>query len=77
MVMLGRSGLYSAIADVLDKELVSLNRGEMPNIVELIYKVMDGEAVDISSLSKVEQDYVKTARVLMGEALYSHAWLEM
>ena len=77
MVMLGRSGLYSAIADVLDKELVSLNRGEMPNIVELIYKVMDGEAIDISSLSKVEQDYVKTARVLMGEALYSHAWLEM
>jgi cobalamin-dependent methionine synthase I len=76
MVMLGRNGLYSAIADVLDKELVSLNKGELPNIVDLIYKTMDGEAVDMSSLSQKEQDYVKTTRVLMGETLYSHAWLE-
>jgi len=76
MVMLGRRGLYSAIADVLDKELVSLNKGELPNIVDLIYKTMDGEAIDMSSLPQKEQDYVKTARVLMGETLYSHAWLE-
>jgi 5-methyltetrahydrofolate corrinoid/iron sulfur protein methyltransferase len=76
MVMLGRRGLYSAIADVLDKELVSLNKGELPNIVDLIYKTMDGEVVDMSSLPQREQDYVKTARVLMGETLYSHAWLE-
>jgi cobalamin-dependent methionine synthase I len=76
MVMLGRNGLYSAIADVLDKELVSLNKGELPNIVDLIYKTMDGEAIDMSSLSQKEQDYVKTTRVLMGETLYSHAWLE-
>ena len=76
MVMLGRSGQYSAIADVLDEELIRLNKGEMPKIVELIYKVMDSESVDMSSLSKAEQDYVKTARVLMGETLYSHAWLD-
>ena len=76
MVMMGRRGLYSAIADVLDKELVSLNKGELPNIVDLIYKTMDGEAIDMSSLPQREQDYVKTTRVLMGETLYSHAWLE-
>lgn len=76
MVMLGRCGLYSAIADTLDKELVSLNKGELPNIVDLIYKTMDGEAINISSLPQKEQDYVKTTRVLMGETLYSHAWLE-
>jgi cobalamin-dependent methionine synthase I len=76
MVMLGRNGLYSAIADVLDKELVRLNKGELPKIVDLIYKTMDGEAVDMGSLSKEEQDYVKTAKVLLGETLYSHAWLE-
>lgn len=76
MVMLGRNGLYSAIADVLDEELVRLNRGELPNIVDLIYKIMDGEPVDMASLSQKEQEYVKTTRVLMGEALYSHAWLE-
>jgi 5-methyltetrahydrofolate corrinoid/iron sulfur protein methyltransferase len=48
----------------------------LPNIVELIHKTMDGEAIDMSSLSKEEQDYVKTTKVLMGEMLYSHAWLE-
>ena len=76
MVMLGRCGLYSAIADTLDKELVSLNKGELPNIVALIYKAMDGEAINMSSLPQKEQDYVKTTKVLMGETLYSHAWLE-
>jgi cobalamin-dependent methionine synthase I len=76
MVMLGRNGLYSAIADVLDKDLVRLNKGELPKIVDLIYKTMDGESVDMGSLSKEQQDYVKTAKVLMGETLYSHAWLE-
>jgi cobalamin-dependent methionine synthase I len=76
MVMLGRNGLYSAIADVLDKDLVRLNKGELPKIVDLIHKTMDGEAVDMGSLSKEEQDYVKTAKVLLGDTLYSHAWLE-
>jgi 5-methyltetrahydrofolate corrinoid/iron sulfur protein methyltransferase len=76
MIMLGRRGLYSAIADVLDEELVKLNKGELPKIVDLIYKTMDGEAVDVASLSQKERDYVKTAKVLMGETLYSHAWLE-
>jgi 5-methyltetrahydrofolate corrinoid/iron sulfur protein methyltransferase len=37
---------------------------------------MDGESVDMGSLSKEQQDYVKTAKVLMGGTLYSHAWLE-
>jgi 5-methyltetrahydrofolate corrinoid/iron sulfur protein methyltransferase len=53
-----------------------LNRGQMPRIVELIYKAMDGEDVDLSSLSQKEVEYIKTAKVLMGETLYSDAWLE-
>ena len=76
MVMLGRNGLYSAIADVLDEELVKLNRGELPQIVDLIYKVMDGEDIDLASLPKNEQDYVKTAKVIMSQSLYSDAWLD-
>ncbi len=76
LVMLGRNRLYSAIADPLDKELMSLIKGGMPEIVELICKVMDGEDIDISSLSPKEVEYVKTAKVLMGETLYSDAWLE-
>jgi 5-methyltetrahydrofolate corrinoid/iron sulfur protein methyltransferase len=77
MVMLGRKGLYSAIADVLDPECIALNKGKMPKIVDLIYKMMDGEEIPLSSLSRQEQDYVKTTKVLMGKTLYSHAWLEV
>jgi 5-methyltetrahydrofolate corrinoid/iron sulfur protein methyltransferase len=76
LVMLGKNGLYSAIADPLDKELMSLIKGEMPKIAELIYKAMDGGDIDLSALSQKEVEYVKTARVLMGETLYSDAWLE-
>jgi len=76
LVMLERNKLYSAIADPLDKELMSLAKGEMPKIVELIHKAMDGEDLDLSSLSQKEAEYVKTARVLKGDTLYSDAWLE-
>lgn len=76
MVMLGRYGQHSVIADALDKELISLNKGDMPEIVDLIYKVMDGEDVDLSSLSQQARDYAKTVQVLLGETLYSHSWLE-
>ena len=76
LVMLGRNGLYSAIADPLDKELMSLTSGEMSKIVGLIYKTMDGEDIDLSALSQKEVEYIKTARVLKGETLYSNAWLE-
>jgi len=76
MVMLGRYGQYSVIADGLDKELMSLNRGEMPDVIDLIYKVMDGETVDLSSLTPAQRDYAKTAGVLMSQTLYSHSWLE-
>ncbi|HEY4712514.1 MAG TPA: dihydropteroate synthase [Dehalococcoidia bacterium] len=76
LVMLARNRLYSAIADPLDKEFMSLTRGKMPEIVELIYKTMDGVDIDLSSLSQKEVEYVKTARVLIGATLYSNAWLE-
>jgi cobalamin-dependent methionine synthase I len=76
LVMLDRNGLYSAISDPLDKEFMNLIKGRMPEIVGLIYRTMDGEDIDISSLSPKEVEYVKTAKVLMGETLYSDAWLE-
>jgi cobalamin-dependent methionine synthase I len=76
LVMLGRNGLYSAIADPLDKELMGLFKGEMPKNVALIYKTMDGEDIKLSTLSQKQVEYVKTARVLMGGTLYSDAWLE-
>jgi len=76
MVMLERNGLYAAIADVLDEELVELNSGGLKDARVLIHRVMDGELVDAEALPEKEKNYVKTARVLMGDTLYSHAWLE-
>jgi len=77
MVMIARYGQDAAIVSGFDEELIRLNRGEMPEIVELIHKAMDEEEVDISSLSPKERDYVKTTQVLMGRTLYSHSWLEV
>jgi len=77
MIMLMRYGLYSAIVDAFDKDLMAIARGERPDIVELVHKMMDGDKPDINSLPKEMQNYARTARVLMGESLYSASWLEV
>ena len=77
MIMLMRHGLYSAIVDAFDPELIKIARGERPEIVDLVYRVMDGDRPDFPSLTKEEANYVKTVRVLTGESLYSHSWLEI
>ena len=77
MIMLERYGQYSAIVDIFDQETVKIARGERPEIVDLVYRVMDGEKPDLSSLSEDEVKYVKTVRVLTGESLYSHSWLDI
>jgi 5-methyltetrahydrofolate corrinoid/iron sulfur protein methyltransferase len=75
--MIKRYGMASAIVDVFDTDLHKFARGEHPAIEELVYKVCDGEDIDMSSLSKEESDYVKTARVLLGQSLYSDSWLQL
>ena len=77
LIMLMRYGLYSAIVDAFDAETIKIARDEMPEIVDLVHRVMDGEKPDLASLSQKEVEYVKTARVLTGESLYSHSWLEI
>ena len=77
MLMLHKQGLYSAIVDAYDKEIMALAKGEMPEIYQLVCTVMDGQAVDMAALSKKEQQYVKSVNVLMGKNLYSHSWLEI
>ena len=77
LIMLMRYGLYSAIVDAFDSELIKIARGERPQIVDLVHRVMDGDKPDPASLSEEEQKYVKTVRILTGESLYSHSWLEV
>jgi len=77
LIMLMKYGLYSAIVDAFDEELVKIAGGETPEIVSLVHRMMDGEKPDLSSLSQKELEYAKTVRVLTGETLYSHSWLEI
>lgn len=76
-IMIGRYNQYSAIVDSFDEEILAINRGERQNIVNLIYKVMDERYTDLSGLSGEEKNYAKTVKVLLGETLYSHSWLEV
>jgi 5-methyltetrahydrofolate corrinoid/iron sulfur protein methyltransferase len=77
LAMLMKYGLYSAIVDAFDSELISIARGERPEMVSLVHRVMDGDKPDLSSLTEEEVKYVKTVRVITSEALYSHSWLEI
>ena len=77
LIMLMRYGLYSAIVDVFDTELVAIARGQRPKIVDLVHRAMDGERPDPSTLSEEELKYLKTVRVLVGESLYSDSWLDI
>jgi cobalamin-dependent methionine synthase I len=77
LVMLAKNGLYSAIADPLDEELMAFVKGELPQTTDLISRIMEGEEIDPSPLPQKEAAYVKTAKVLMAQTLYSDAWLEI
>ena len=77
LIMLMKLGLYAAIVDTFDNELIDIVRGRKPNIVNLVDKMVDGGKPDLASLTPEEVKYAKTVRVLTGESLYSHSWLEI
>ena len=77
MMMLERYGLASAIVDAFDEDLKRFASGERRDLRQWVHRVMDGEEVDLKTLTKEEADYVKTTKVLMGKILYSDSWLEL
>ncbi len=77
MVMLAKNGLHSAIVDAFDTELIDIARGRRPEVTKLIYAMMDGESPNLNSLSPELLKYAKSVRVLTGESLYSHSWLDI
>jgi 5-methyltetrahydrofolate corrinoid/iron sulfur protein methyltransferase len=77
VLMLQRYGMVSAIVDAFDDELAAVVNGKNPEAVKVVYDIMDGKSVDIPSLSKDLQNYAKTARVIMGQVLFSDSWLEI
>ncbi len=77
LVMLMKYGLYSAIVDAYDQELLAIAKGGMPEIVSLVHRVMDGDDPDLKKLTPKEVEYAKSTKVLLGKTLYSHSWLEL
>jgi len=77
LLMLERYNMASAIVDAFDEDLKRHARGGQEDLKKLIYRVMDGEEIDLKSVRKEEGHYVKTTKVLMGKILYSDSWLEL
>ncbi len=77
MVMLQKYGMASVISDPLDEKLTAIAKGKHPEIVDLVYSIMDGTQPDMASLSKELSDYAKTVNVILGNTLYSDSWLEL
>jgi 5-methyltetrahydrofolate corrinoid/iron sulfur protein methyltransferase len=75
--MLKRLGLKGAIVDPHDTGLMNIARDRVPDLEAIVGRVMDGEQLDLGSLSKDEANYVKTTRVLLGQSLYSDSWLDL
>lgn len=77
LAMLRRHGMDAAIVNAFERELMDLGRGRREAEEALVHRAMDGEQIDLSALTPEEVDVVKTARVLMGQSLYSHSWLKV
>ncbi|MFH0977591.1 MAG: dihydropteroate synthase [Spirochaetota bacterium] len=76
-IMLMKSGLTSAIVDAFDDKLTDVVNGRNTALIDLIEKVAGGVKVSTGGLSAEEIKYIKSAKVLTGETLFSNSWLEI
>ena len=59
-----------------------LNTGADPFLMNFMYltrkqqRMMDGEAVDIGTLTPSQRAYTRSVNVLTGNVLYSDSWLD-
>ncbi len=77
VIMVQRYGMASAIVDSFDDELAAVVAGKKPETVKIVHDIMDGKSVDIAAMPKDLQNYAKTARVILGQVLFSDSWLEV
>ncbi|MGC8602735.1 MAG: dihydropteroate synthase, partial [Desulfomonilaceae bacterium] len=77
LCILKKCGITSAILDGFDDVIVNIAHDKSMDFENLVGRVLDGEDVDTTGMSKKEIDYVKTAKLLLGQSLYSHSWLEL
>lgn len=74
LMMLGCLGQKTAIVDAYDKGMMDLCQGKRDAEVAFIQKLMNGESV--TPANDAEKVLLKTFKVLNGDVLYSHSWLE-
>jgi 5-methyltetrahydrofolate corrinoid/iron sulfur protein methyltransferase len=77
LIVLKKCGITSAILDGFDDEIVKIAHDQAMDLEILVGRVFDGEEVDTAGMDKREIDFVKTTRLLLGQSLYSHSWLEL
>ncbi|MGD8561749.1 MAG: dihydropteroate synthase [Desulfarculaceae bacterium] len=78
MIMLERSGMYSSIVDYEDELLMNIAQGKRSDIVEVVHKVQDGQISDPGEVDTDElKTFVRAARVILGQTLYSDSWMNM
>lgn len=76
MSMLRKHGIYSAILDGFDLEMMKLVKDQRSDFEKVVWDTMDGTA-DPSSYDAQEMDIYKTAKLLNNEILYSDSWLKL
>jgi 5-methyltetrahydrofolate corrinoid/iron sulfur protein methyltransferase len=77
LIMLMNCGLTAAIIDAYDNELIAIGRTKRPHVIDMVFKMMMGENPNMSALTEDMRKYAKTARVLLGQTLYSASWLDV
>jgi 5-methyltetrahydrofolate corrinoid/iron sulfur protein methyltransferase len=77
LCILKKCGITSAILDGFDDEIVNIAHDNSMELENLVGRVFEGEDVDTTGMGKRETDYVKTTKLLLGQSLYSHSWLEL
>lgn len=76
LTILFHHGQESAIVDAYDRDLMSLSAGKSEDKAAFIGRLIAGETVDAGKLTSEELLLYKTFRVLNGDVLYSHSWLQ-
>ncbi len=74
LMMLYNLGQESAIVDAYDKDMMDLCQGKRKAEVDYVAKLMDGQ--DVPPKNDAEKVLYKTVKVLNGDVLYSHSWLQ-
>lgn len=77
LLMLRKYGIYAAIVDSFDPEIMAICRDERHEPADFVSRLMDGETFAMSALSDTQRSHAKTFNVLTGRTLYSDSWLDV